>query len=61
MRLPRPQPAALRQLATECHDGEYGFSSTLSEGRSMTILTVGIDLAKNAFAVHGVHEVGVTD
>ena len=28
------------------------------KGKSMTILTVGIDLAKNVFAVHGVNEAG---
>jgi transposase len=28
------------------------------EGKIMAIVTVGIDLAKNAFAVHGVDETG---
>src|SRR5665647_2322268 len=34
------------------------FSSTYSRGEIMTIVTVGIDLAKNVFAVHGVDEAG---
>ena len=28
------------------------------EGKSMSIVTVGIDLAKNVFAIHGVDEAG---
>jgi transposase len=32
------------------------FSSTHLRGEIMTIVTVGIDLAKNVFAVHGVYE-----
>ena len=34
------------------------FSSTLSEGEPKVIVTVGIDLAKNAFAAHGVDATG---
>jgi transposase len=34
------------------------FSSTHLEGEIMAIVTVGIDLAKNVFAVHGVDECG---
>jgi transposase len=34
------------------------FSSTHLEGEIMAIVTVGIDLAKNIFAVHGVDETG---
>ena len=34
------------------------FSSTYSRGEIMTIVAVGIDLAKNVFAVHGVDEAG---
>jgi transposase len=34
------------------------FSSTHLEGEIMAIVTVGIDLAKNVFAVHGVDETG---
>jgi transposase len=34
------------------------FSSTHLKGEIMTIVTVGIDLAKNVFAVHGVDEAG---
>ncbi len=42
-----------------CHDGKCSISSTTFEkGKSMTIVFVGIDLAKNVFAVHGVDEAG---
>jgi transposase len=34
------------------------FSSTHLRGEIMAIVTVGIDLAKNVFAVHGVDETG---
>lgn len=34
------------------------FSSTHLEGEIMTIMTIGIDLAKNVFAVHGVDTTG---
>jgi transposase len=34
------------------------FSSTHLRGEIMAIVTVGIDLAKNVFAVHGVDEAG---
>ena len=34
------------------------FSSTLSEGEPKVIVIVGIDLAKNAFAAHGVDATG---
>jgi transposase len=36
------------------------FSSTHLEGEITAIVTVGIDLAKNVFAVHGVDESGLT-
>ena len=36
------------------------FSHQLTrKGKSIAILTLGIDLAKNVFAVHGVNEAGV--
>ena len=54
--LPRPELAAQRRSATECHDGKYEVSSNHSEGEVMSIPYVGIDLAKNVFAVHGVNE-----
>lgn len=44
----------------ECHDGKCEVSSTHSEGEVMAIVTVGIDLAKNVFALHGVDEAGAT-
>ena len=34
------------------------FLSTHPEGEIITIVTVGIDLTKNVFAVHGAHESG---
>lgn len=49
----------LRLPATECHDGVAKLHQlTLGKGKPMTILYVGIDLAKNVFAVHAVNEVG---
>src|SRR6266700_3394309 len=39
----------------------YEVSSTHSEGEVMSILYVGIDLAKNVFAVHGVNEAGAAE
>jgi hypothetical protein len=39
--------------------GGATFPSTVhSEGEVMTIIAIGIDLAKNVFAVHGVDEAG---
>lgn len=38
--------------------GSANFSSTCPRGEIMTIVTVGIDLAKNVFAVHGVNATG---
>ena len=39
---------------------EVQFSHQLTrKGKFMAILTLGIDLAKNVFAVHGVNEAGV--
>jgi len=53
-------PSGLRFTATRCQDGEANLfiNSLLLEGEVMTIVTVGIDLAKNVFAVHGVDETG---
>ena len=51
----------LRPAATKCQDGEANLfinSLVLLEGEIMAIVTVGIDLAKNVFAVHGVDEAG---
>jgi transposase len=42
----------------KCHDGISIISSTPRKGKSMNIITVGIDLAKNVFAVHGVDDNG---
>ena len=33
----------------------------IRKGKSMTILTVGIDLAKDVFAAHGINEAGRPD
>jgi hypothetical protein len=44
--------------ASMCQD-RFGHKHQRSrKGRSMTIMTVGIDLAKNVFSVHGVDEMG---
>jgi hypothetical protein len=54
-------PVGLRFTATKCQDGEANLfinSLVLLEGEIMAIVTVGIDLAKNVFAVHGVDEAG---
>ena len=58
--LPRPEvPAQSRESASRCHDGKCELSSThLRKGKSMVIVFVGIDLAKNVFAVHGVNAAG---
>jgi hypothetical protein len=56
--LPRPELTATRLSATQCHDGKCELSSTHAEGEVIAILYVGIDLAKNVFAVHGVNESG---
>ena len=52
---------AIREAETgnECHDRKCSsLINSLEKGKSMAILTVGIDLAKNVFAVHGVDESG---
>jgi hypothetical protein len=54
-------PSGLRLTATKCQDAEVKLfinSTCLLEGEIMVIVTVGIDLAKNVFAVHGVDETG---
>ena len=72
MRETSPSPVSrsllrLRFTATKCPDGETNFlarrnfiviNSLFLEGEVMAIVTAGIDLAKNVFAVHGVDEVG---
>jgi hypothetical protein len=44
--------------ASKCHAGKCELSSTHSQGQVTVILTVGIDLAKNAFSLHGLNEAG---
>ena len=44
----------------KCHDGISDISSTPRKGKSMSIITVGIDFAKNVFALHGVDDNGNT-
>jgi hypothetical protein len=45
----------LRQTVLKDQMGGAKFPSTVhSEGEVMTIIAIGIDLAKNVFAVHGV-------
>ena len=42
----------MREPASKCHDGKCELSSTtIDKGKSMAIVFVGIDLAKNVFAV----------
>jgi transposase len=41
--------------------GSANFSSTHFQGKVLNILTVGIDLARSVFAVHGVSESGKPD
>lgn len=50
----------LQRTATRCHDGLSLVSliKSLEKGNSMNIITVGIDLAKHIFAVHGVDQHG---
>ena len=48
----------MRRPAQLCHDGKFDLSSTHSEGEVMSIVFVGIDLAKNVFALHGVNAAG---
>ena len=38
--------------------GSTNFSSIHPEGELMAIITIGLDLAKHVFAVHGVDEFG---
>lgn len=48
-----------RRTATKCHDGNCELSSThRRKGKLIAIVYVGIDLAKNVFAVHGVNALG---
>jgi hypothetical protein len=47
-----------RESASKYHDEVSTFINTNKKGKSMPIVTVGIDLAKNVFAVHGVDEAG---
>ena len=43
----------------ECHDGKCSsLINSLAKGKSMSIVFVGIDLAKNVFALHGVNATG---
>ena len=59
--LPRPERSACAEIGNERHDGKFEVSSTHSEGEIMAILNVGIDLAKNVFALHGVNEFDQVD
>jgi hypothetical protein len=51
----------LRLSAKQCNDGEANLfinSLDVLKGEIKAILTAGVDLAKNVFAVHGVHALG---
>lgn len=57
--LPCSELAAVRWLATQCHDGNCELSSTHSlRGTVIPIVYVDIDLAKNVFDMHGVGAAG---
>ena len=48
-------------METECHDGEailFIYSLVFERESLMAIVSVGIDLAKNVFAVYGLDETG---
>jgi hypothetical protein len=54
-------PVGLRFTASKCQDGEANLFINLLvslEVEIVAIVTVGIDLAKNVIAVHGVDEAG---
>jgi transposase len=59
MRAARRQACGLRQQSAKM--GSANFSSTHLKGEIMAVVTVGIDLAKNVFAVYGVNESGKPD
>ena len=48
----------LRATASRCHDGVLTLHQLTRKGKSMAIVTLGIDLAKNVFALHGVGPAG---
>ncbi len=54
----RPGVAAEAANGDQCHDGIRPFHQHHEKGKSMNIITVGIDLAKNVFSVHGVIDDG---
>ena len=47
-----------RKRHQACHDGMIRFHQHHQEGEVMSIIVIGIDLAKNICAVHGVDENG---
>ena len=47
-----------RERHQKSHDGISGFHQNLRKGKVMSIITIGIDLAKNVFAFHRVNESG---
>ena len=55
---PVPSCRVKRRTATSAMMGSANSHQLTRKGKSMTIITVGIDLAKNVFAVHGVDERG---
>jgi hypothetical protein len=51
-----------RGTAAKCHGGEGELSSTHARtAKTTTTVIVGIDFAKNASAVHGIHGAGKPD
>ena len=45
-------------VGNECHDGVANLINSSGRGKPIAILYVGLNLAKNVFAVHGVNESG---
>ena len=56
---PVPRLRRKPRSATSAMMGFSELSSRPRKGKSMSIITVGIDLAKNVFAVHGVDDNGI--
>src|ERR1035438_6618700 len=57
--LPRPELSTCAETGNECHEGKCEVSSTHSEGEVVVIVTRGIDLAKNVFAIEEARRGGI--
>src|SRR5665213_3337350 len=58
---PVPSYPLVRRSATSATMGSSKSHQLTRKGEVMAILNVGIDLAKNVFALHGVNELGQVD